>query len=121
MKLKFKALALVAMMAAAPAFADAWDLGTSPLDNTVDTTSTDAVLGYVNAAEADFVTAAGGTIYDGSVALVAQLGDANYGFIDQSNGVGNFAAIVQDSSTDAGNVAYIGQSGNGNFAAVNQH
>jgi hypothetical protein len=121
MKLKFKALALVAMMTAAPAFAAQWDLGTNPLDATIDTTSTAAVSGYVTAAGADYLAAAGAAIYDGSVALMAQVGDANYGFIDQSAGVGNFSAIMQDSSTNAMNVGYVSQSGNGNFGVINQH
>lgn len=121
MKLKFKALALVAMMTAAPAFAGPWDLGTNLLDASLDTTSTAAVNAYVTTAGADFVTAAGAAIYDGNVGLVAQVGDANYAFVDQSGGVGNFAAITQDSSTNVLNTGYISQSGNGNFAAVYQH
>lgn len=54
-----------------------------------------------------------------NVALVAQSGTGNNAYIQQSDGNGNFAATIQD--TTVGAAAYTVQSGNSNRAVVYQH
>jgi hypothetical protein len=117
MKLKFKALALVAAMIAAPAFAADYqtDLVSAPVDvaGEAATAYTTNYLSAGNAATDPFTT---------NVALIQQDGiDANIAVIDQSGGgAGNFAAIAQTGGVVAG-VAYVFQgASSNNFAFIKQ-
>jgi len=117
MKLKLQALALVATLMAAPAFAAdiATDIGTigASTDLGADLLTTSA------AAMAEDISA---PAYDAlNVAYVAQVGDGNYALIDQNGaGTGNFAAINQSAAAGL-SVGVIAQNGNGNRAFINQH
>lgn len=117
MKLKFKALAVVAMMIAAPAFAADYqvDLVTAPVDVAADaaTAYTTNYLSTGNAAVDAFTT---------NVALIQQdLTDANIAVIDQSTGLaGNYAAISQIGGVVQG-VAYVSQAAtSNNYAFIKQ-
>lgn len=114
--MKLKALALVAMMITAPAFAADYvtDL-TAPVDVAVEATTVYGAnyLSAANAATDAFTT---------NVALIQQDGiDANIAVVDQSGGgAGNFAAIVQTGAAVAG-VGYILQvASSNNFAYIKQ-
>ena len=117
MKLKFKALVLVASLFAAPAFAAdiATDIGV--IGASTDLAATD--LPALNlAVMAEDISAAA---YDGyNVAYISQQGDGNYALIDQTGGTGNYASIQQTADNPIA-VAVIVQNGNGNRASVNQH
>jgi len=77
----------------------------------------------VDAAMADADIAAGTAYYNQQVAYVAQngAGNGNYAVIDPTadGSGGNFAAIMQDSSTIM-NVAVISQANGLNHASINQ-
>jgi hypothetical protein len=115
MKLKLQALALVATLMAAPAFAAdiATDIGTIGA-------STDLGADLLTTSAAAMAEDIASPAYDAlNVAYVAQ--DGNYALIDQNGaGTGNFAAINQSAAAGL-NVGVIAQNGNGNRAFINQH
>jgi|GEM_PF-4903863 len=113
--MKFKTLALVAMLfSASSAFA---------ADFATDLTGTVDVVGTEAAAAMGGYTLASGAATDpftGNVALIEQLGGSSeIAVIDQSAGTINFAAISQSGAADAG-VAYISQLGTSSFAYIKQ-
>lgn len=117
MKLKFKALVLVAMMSAGSAFAAdyATDL-TSTVDVAGDATTAYAAGQYA----ADPFTSVGAAA---NVALIQQdVVDGNIAVIDQSAAVaGNYAAISQLAAGGSAGIAYIAQgASNNNFAFIKQ-
>ena len=113
--MKFKALALVAILfSASSAFAA--DFATD-LTGAVDVAGTEAATAMVG------YTLSGGVATDpftGNVALIEQIGgDSEIAVIDQSAGTTNFAAISQ-SGTAAAGVAYINQMAANSFAYIKQ-
>lgn len=112
--MKLKALALVAMMIAAPAFAA--DYVTDVTQTGVDIAGTEVVAAYAGYAigTAD--------VYSTNVALIEQLDvtAASIAVIDQSAAVtaDNFAAISQTTANPS--VAFISQVGAANFAYIKQ-
>jgi len=114
MRRKIKAAVFVTAIIAVPAFAAPFDVST--LAGTVD------LVAIVTQAETDYANAAGGPVYDQNVTLVGQTGNGMNTAVDQSNGIGNFIAIIQDASNHNNpGVAYASQAGNGNFAVIYQH
>ncbi len=115
--MKFKALALVAMLFSASAFAADYqvDLVTSPVDVAADaaTAYTTNYLSTSNAPADAFTT---------NVALIQQdTVDGNIAVIDQSTGVaGNYAAIAQLGVGGSQGIAYVFQGGSNQFAFVKQ-
>jgi len=114
MKLSFKALALVAAMISAPAFAAdyATDLTVQPVDVAADATTalTTQYLSSGGLPTDAFVT---------NVALISQTTvDGNIAVIDQTGATTSYAAIIQAGSV--GGIAYIAQTSNGNFAMIRQ-
>ncbi len=92
---------------------------------------TDAVIANTSADVTTFETLAttemsfpyGNNTAIENVALVAQSGDSNLAYINQT-GTGNFAAIVQNPASGSGavsNVAYAIQTGDNNRAVIIQH
>lgn len=121
--MKFKALALVAMLFSASAFAAGGTDYTTDLTQGVDVAGTE-----VPAAVAVYAISGGaaGDSYSTNVALIEQLSGAGNGngdemaVIDQSlGGTGDFAAISQGNGALNG-VAYIGQASNDDFAFIKQ-
>jgi hypothetical protein len=106
-KLKLAALAALATLAAAPAFAV----------TDYDVTGNAAGADVIGLAQAEFV-ALGTIAGDGNVAFVNQESAGNMAYVDQS-GATNFATVVQ--MTNDVNLAVVYQIGDANRAAVYQH
>lgn len=116
--MKFKALALVAMMTAAPVFAADFDTALVAVDlAAIDLTTAQQYGTAVLANTYDPTT----PMFDQNVALISQsAGDGSLAVIDQANGLGNFAVVHQD-ATNAPGVAYVLQDGNNQIAIIQQH
>jgi hypothetical protein len=105
-KLKLAALAAVASLFAAPAFA------ATDYDVTANAVGSD-VNGIAQTELASVVLAS-----DGNVAFVNQESASNVAYVDQA-GATNFASVVQGSNDV--NIAVVYQIGDANRAAVYQH
>jgi minor curlin subunit len=105
-KLKLAALAAVASLFAAPAFAVTdYDVTGNAVGSDVNTLATTELGG---------VALSG----DGNVAFVNQESSSNIAYVDQT-GATNFASVVQGSNDV--NIAVVYQIGDANRAAVYQH
>ena len=106
---KFKVASFAAIFAFTASSTLALDLGI--------TTDMQDFITAIDPASVGFTTGASSSLLN--VGLISQTGDGNIAYINQSNGAGNFAAIIQDTSASAG-VGYIMQSGASNRAVINQ-
>ena len=106
---KFKLASFASILALSVSSALALDLGI--------TSDMQVFITAIDPAEVGFSTGASTSTLNAG--LISQTGDGNIAYINQSNGAGNFAAIIQDTSASAG-VGYIMQSGASNRAVINQ-
>lgn len=118
MKMKLGALALVASLFTAPAFAAGANFGVAGLD--VAAGPVDVVALTTTAITVDFAAITG--TYIENVAMIQQAADFGFAVIDQTAATaGNFASIVQVLGAATPAVGYITQTGNGNLGYINQH
>jgi hypothetical protein len=114
-QLTIAATALVLAVTSTTSFAQtaAVEFGLADITNTTTTTFESIALAELN-------TPHGFNSAIENVALVAQVGDANIAYVNQT-GAGNFAAIVQNASTaTVSNVAVAIQTGDNNRAVIIQ-